>query len=41
VDLARGVIEERVVDDSISVRAPVPTSPVHEAARPGSYAPAR
>jgi len=41
VDLARGVVEEQVIDPSISVRAPVAASPVHEAARPGSYAPAR
>ena len=40
VDLARGVVEEHVIDPSISVRAPVAASPVHEAARPGSYAPA-
>ena len=41
VDVARGVVEEHVIDPSISVRAPVAESPVHEAARPGSYAPAR
>ena len=41
VDLARDVVEEHVIDPSISVRAPVAASPVHEAARPGSYAPAR
>ena len=41
VDIARGTVDERVIDSSLSVRAPVEASPIHEAARPGSYAPAR
>jgi len=41
VDVAKGTVEERVIDSSLSVRAPVEASPIHEAARPGSYAPAR
>ena len=41
VDLVRTVVDERVIDASVSVRAPVAVSPVHEAARPGTYAPAR
>ncbi len=41
VDLANDTVDERVIDPSISVRAPVAESPVHEAARPGTYAPAR
>ena len=41
VDVGRSVVEERVIDPSMSVRAPVTASPIHEAARPGSYAPAR
>jgi 4-hydroxythreonine-4-phosphate dehydrogenase len=34
-------LEERVIDPSVSVRAAVVASPIHEAARPGTYAPAR
>jgi hypothetical protein len=41
VDVARGLIDERVMDTSVSVRAPVVASPIHEAARPGTYAPAQ
>ena len=41
VDFARMVVDERVIDASVSVSAPVGVSPVHEAARPGTYAPAR
>jgi hypothetical protein len=41
VNVVRGVIEERAVDESVSVRAAVASSPVHEAARPGTYAPAK
>ncbi|NOT24853.1 MAG: hypothetical protein HOP16_02015 [Acidobacteria bacterium] len=41
VDVTNNTVDERVIDPSISVRAPVAESPVHEAARPGTYAPAR
>ena len=41
VDVTRCMVEERVIDSSRSVRAPIDASPIHEAARPGSYAPAR
>jgi hypothetical protein len=41
VDVSRGVVDERVLDGSMSVRAPAAASPIHEAVRPGSYAPAR
>jgi hypothetical protein len=41
VDITRGAVEERVVDDSMSVRAAAASSPIHEAARPGTYAPAQ
>jgi hypothetical protein len=41
VDVARGTVEERVIDDSIPTRASIASSPIHEAAHPGSYAPAR
>jgi hypothetical protein len=40
VDTDAGTVEERVLDDRVSVRAAHEHSPVHEAARPGSYAPA-
>ena len=40
VDVSKNTVDERVIDASISVRAPVAESPVHEAARPGTYAPA-
>jgi hypothetical protein len=38
-DLARGTVDEAVLSDAVSVRAPSAASPVHEGARPGSYAP--
>jgi hypothetical protein len=41
VDVARCTVEERVIDSSRSVHAPIDGSPIHEAERPGSYAPAR
>jgi hypothetical protein len=41
VDVDRETIEEITLDPSISVRAPISASPVHEAARPGTYAPLR
>jgi hypothetical protein len=40
VDTRAGTVEEHLLDDRVSVRAPHEHSPVHEAARPGSYAPA-
>jgi hypothetical protein len=40
VNLQAGTVVERVVDASVSPRAASPVSPVHEAIRPGSYAPA-
>jgi hypothetical protein len=39
VDTAAGTIEERVLNEIVSVRAAHAASPVHEGARPGSYAP--
>ena len=39
VDPRSGSLEERILDPSFSVRAPHRVSPVHEGARPGSYAP--
>lgn len=41
VDTARGSVEEHVIDGSLSVRAPAAGSPIHEGARPGTYAPVR
>ncbi len=41
VDVARAAVSERVLDPSISVSAPAPASRIHEAARPGTYAPLR
>jgi hypothetical protein len=38
-DVRSGQIEEAVLSDAVSVRAPSAASPVHEGARPGSYAP--
>jgi hypothetical protein len=38
-DVASGRIDEVVLSDAVSVRAPAPASPVHEGAQPGSYAP--
>jgi len=40
VDPEAGTVVERVVDPTVSVRAPGRSSPVHEGGRPGSYAPA-
>ena len=39
VDVTRGSVEEVTLDATISVRAPIAASPVHEGARPGSYLP--
>jgi len=39
VDVATGTVRERILDGRLSVRAGHPVSPVHEGARPGSYAP--
>lgn len=39
VDAAAGTVDERILDSRLSVRAAHPVSPVHEGARPGSYAP--
>ena len=41
VDPRTGVVSEHVLDSSVSVHAPADTSPIHEAARPGTYAPLR
>ena len=41
VDLGAGTVAERVLDATVSARSASPVSPVHEGARPGSYAPAR
>ncbi len=40
VDPDRRVVEERRLSDVVAIDAPAPQSPVHEGARPGSYAPA-
>jgi hypothetical protein len=40
VDTTAGTVEEHVLDDRIAIRAAHEHSPVHEAARPGTYAPA-
>jgi hypothetical protein len=40
VDVRTSTVEERVLDGRVSVRAAHEHSPVHEAARPGTYAPA-
>jgi hypothetical protein len=40
VDLGRAAVEEHVIDSALPVRAAAAGSPIHEAARPGSYAPA-
>lgn len=40
VDTAAMTVVERVIDPSVSVRAPHAVSPVHEGVRPGTYAPA-
>jgi hypothetical protein len=39
VDPAAGIIVERVLNEQVSVHAAHAASPLHEAARPGSYAP--
>ena len=39
VDVERELIEEITLDPTRSIRAPIAASPVHEAARPGTYAP--
>lgn len=39
VDVAAETVHEVTLDPSLSVRAPVPGSPLHESTRPGSYAP--
>jgi hypothetical protein len=39
VDPATGEVVERALDEAVSVRAVHAVSPVHEGARPGSYAP--
>jgi hypothetical protein len=40
VDVIAGTVDERVLDERISVRARREHSRLHEAVRPGSYAPA-
>ena len=39
VDVAAGTVAEVTLDPSLPVRAPIAGSPLHESARPGSYAP--
>ena len=39
VDADRRTVSERILDDSVSMRAAAAASPLHEAARPGSYVP--
>src|SRR5215470_2267763 len=41
VDVQAAHVEERVIDPSVSVRAPAGSSPIHEGVRPGSYVPLR
>jgi hypothetical protein len=41
VDVERGTVDEVTIDPSRPVRAPIAASPIHEGARPGSYAPLR
>ena len=41
VDVDRAVVSDRILDEFMSVHAPTATSPIHEGARPGSYAPLR
>jgi len=41
VNVETGTVDETVLGDITSVRAPAAASPVHEGLRPGSYAPAR
>jgi hypothetical protein len=39
VDVAAATVSERILNENISVHAPHADSPLHEGARPGSYAP--
>ena len=39
VDVAAGTVKEVTLDPSLPVREPIAGSPLHESARPGSYAP--
>jgi hypothetical protein len=39
VEPRTGVVSEHALDSSVSVHAPADSSPIHEAARPGTYAP--
>lgn len=39
VDVSAGTVQERILSSLVSVRSPHAVSPVHEGARPGSYAP--
>ena len=39
VDVAAETVDEQMLDESFSVRAAHPVSPVHEGVRPGSYVP--
>ena len=41
VDPRRGTVSERALDPSIAADAPAAASPIHEAVRPGTYAPLR
>jgi hypothetical protein len=39
VDARAGSVEERILDATVSVGPPMPSPPVHEGLRPGTYAP--
>ena len=39
VDVRRGTVEDTIVSDVVSVKAPAAASPIHEGVRPGSYVP--
>jgi hypothetical protein len=39
VDVARGRVDERVIEPALSLRQAAAHSPIHEGARPGSYVP--
>ncbi len=41
VDVAASTVDEKSLDEQVSLRAPLAISPVQETARPGSYAPLR
>jgi hypothetical protein len=41
VDVVAGTIEERILDEGVSVHAAHAVSPVHEGVRPGTYVPLR